>query len=224
MLFRSLLGARGAVLLVDRERRLYLSAEVFEGLRARALALLATFHEREPLREGLSREELRQRLSGELEARLFTRLVQALVDAGQVEVDKEVVRLKGRGRTLSLDEDTARTRLVADLSAAGLAPPTLAELSQRLRLPPARVRELLKVAVAEGRVVAVGEELFFDAGAVAQLKERLVAHLREKKDISTQAFKELVGQSRKFVIPLSEYFDREKVTLRVGEKRVLRRA
>jgi selenocysteine-specific elongation factor len=86
------------------------------------------------------------------------------------------------------------------------------------------VRELLRVAVAEGRVVGVSEELYFDAGALAGLKERLVAYLRDKSDISTQAFKELVGQSRKFVIPLSEYFDREKVTLRVGEKRVLRRA
>ncbi|HYO64923.1 MAG TPA: SelB C-terminal domain-containing protein, partial [Archangium sp.] len=144
-------------------------------------------------------------------------------DGGQVEVEKEVVRLKGRGRTLTLDEDAARTRLVADLSAAGLAPPTLNELAQRLNLPAARVQELLKVAVAEGRVARVSEELFFDTGALAGLKERLVAHLREKKEISTQAFKELVGQSRKFVIPLSEYFDREKVTLRVGEKRVLRR-
>src|SRR6218665_4055487 len=218
------LGARGEVLLVDRERRLYLSGEVFGGLRARALALLAAFHEREPLREGLSREELRQRLSGELEPRVFARLVQSLVEGGQVEGEKETVRLKGRGRTLSLDEDAARTRLVADLSAAGLAPPTLTELAERLRLPAPRVRELLRVAVAEGRVVGVSEELFFDASALAGLEARLIAYLREKKEISTQGFKELVGQSRKFVIPLSEHFDREKVTLRVGEKRVLRRA
>jgi selenocysteine-specific elongation factor len=217
-------GARGAVLLVDRERRLYLSGEVFEGLRARALALLAAFHEREPLREGLSREELRQRLSGELEARTFARLVQALEEAGRVEVEREVVRLKGRGRTLTLDEEATRARMVADLAAAALAPPTVGELSQRLRLPGARVQELLRVAVAEGRVVRVSEELYFDAGALESLRERLVAHLRERREISTQAFKELVGQSRKFVIPLSEYFDREKVTLRVGEKRVLRRA
>jgi selenocysteine-specific elongation factor len=50
-----------------------------------------------------------------------------------------------------------------------------------------------------------------------------VAHLTEHREITTQQFKELVGGSRKFVIPLSEYFDREKVTLRVGEKRLLRR-
>jgi selenocysteine-specific elongation factor len=58
---------------------------------------------------------------------------------------------------------------------------------------------------------------------VDDLRERLVGYLKEHKEITTQSFKELVGQSRKFVIPLSEYFDREKVTLRVGEKRVLRK-
>jgi selenocysteine-specific elongation factor len=218
-----LLGTRGRALLVDRERRLYLSGEVFEGLQGRALALLAAFHEREPLREGLPREELRQRLSSELDARIFQRVTQALVDGGKVELEKEVVRLKGRGRTLSLGDEAARARLSAELSAAGLAPPTLNELAQKLLLPMPRLQELLKVMVSEGTVVRVSEELCFEAGALAGLRERLVAHLREKKEITTQAFKEMVGQTRKFVIPLSEYFDREKVTLRVGEKRVLRR-
>ncbi|NOJ82855.1 selenocysteine-specific translation elongation factor [Myxococcus xanthus] len=218
-----LLGARGGALLIDRERRLYLSGEVFEALQGRALALLATFHEREPLREGLSREELRQRLSSALDARAFQRVLQALVEGGRVELERDVVRLKGRGRTLSLGDTAARARLAAELSAAALAPPSLPELEQKLQLPASRLRELLGVMVVEGAVVRVSEGLWFAAGALASLRERLVAHLREKKEITTQDFKEMVGQSRKFVIPLSEYFDREKVTLRVGEKRVLRR-
>ncbi|MCE9672386.1 selenocysteine-specific translation elongation factor [Myxococcus stipitatus] len=218
-----LLGARGGVVLLDRERRWYLSGEVLEGLQGRSLALLAAFHEREPLRDGLPREELRQRLSAELDARAFQRVLQGLVDAAKVEVDKDVARLRGRGRTLSLGDEAARARLAAELSAAGLGPPTQGELSQKLQLPEPRLRELLKVLAAQGVVVRVSDDLCFDAGALASLRERLVAHLREKKEITTQGFKELVGQSRKFVIPLSEYFDREKVTLRVGEKRVLRR-
>jgi selenocysteine-specific elongation factor len=196
---------------------------VFEGLQGRAVALLAAFHEREPLCEGLPRGELRQRLSAELDPRIFQRVTQALVDARKVELEKEVVRLKGRGRTLSLGDEAARTKLAAELAAAGLAPPTLDTLSQKLQLPMPRLQELVKVMVAAGTAVRVSEELCFDTGALAALRERLVAHLREKKEITTQAFKEMVGQSRKFVIPLSEYFDREKVTLRVGEKRVLRR-
>jgi selenocysteine-specific elongation factor len=218
-----LLGARGGALLVDRDKRLYLSSEVFEGLQKRALALLAAFHEREPMREGLSREELRQRLSPELDPRIFQRVAQALVDTGKAELDKEVMRLKGRGRTLTVSDEGARARVAAELSAAALSPPTFNELAQKLQLPAPRLQELLKVMVVEGAIVRVSDELHFDAGALTGLRERLVAYLREKKEISTQAFKEMVGQSRKFVIPLSEYFDREKVTLRVGEKRTLRR-
>jgi selenocysteine-specific elongation factor len=68
----------------------------------------------------------------------------------------------------------------------------------------------------------VTEELYFHAAPLSALRAALLAHLAERREISTPAFKQLVGQSRKFVIPLSEYFDREKVTLRLGERRVAR--
>ncbi|SEL84517.1 selenocysteine-specific translation elongation factor SelB [Stigmatella aurantiaca] len=218
-----LLGSRGGALLVDRDRRLYLAGEVFEALQRRTVAMLAAFHEREPMREGLSREELRQRLSPELDPRIFQRVTQALVEQGQATLDKDTIRLQGRGRVLTLADEGARARLAAELSQAALAPPTLGELAGKLQLPPARLQELLAVMVREGLLVRVNEALHFDAEALAGLREQLVAYLREHKEISTQAFKDMVGQSRKFVIPLSEYFDRERVTLRVGDKRVLRR-
>jgi selenocysteine-specific elongation factor len=218
-----LLGSRGAVVLVDRERRLYVSAEVLAGLQARALALLTDFHDREPMREGLSREELRSRLSETLDPRIFSRVLQALVDGGKLELAGETVRLPGRGRTLTLSDEGARARLFAELSGAGLAPPTVKDLADRLKLPVDHVLGLLKVGTTEGALCRVSEELYFERRALDALKEKLVGYLKEHREISTPAFKELVGQSRKFVIPLSEYFDREKVTLRVGEKRLLRK-
>ncbi len=217
------LSSRGEVLLIDRERRLYVASEVFQGLLGRALSLLQAFHEREPLKDALGREELRQRLSGALEPRLAVRLVQQLVERGQVElVPPDGIRLRGRGRSLTLDEEAARSKGLAGLAAAGLAPPTLAELGQTLGLPPVRVAALLEGPVREGTVVKVTDELYFHAAPLASLRTALLAYLAEHHEISTQAFKQLVGQSRKFVIPLSEYFDREKVTLRVGERRVAR--
>ncbi len=217
------LSSRGEVLLVDKEKRLYLSSEVFQGLLSRALAVLQAFHEREPLKDALGREELRQRLSPALEPRVLSRLVQQLVERTQVEsVPPDGVRLRGRGRSLTLDEEAARAKAVASLAAAGLAPPTLGELGASLSLLPARVAALLEGPVREGAVVKVTEELYFHAAPLSALRSQLLAHLAQHREISTQAFKQLVGQSRKFVIPLSEYFDREKVTLRVGERRVAR--
>jgi len=217
------LSSRGEALLVDRERRLHVSAEVFQGLLARALSLLQDFHEREPLKDGLGREELRQRLSATLEPRLGARIVHELVDRGQAElVPPDGIRLKGRGRSLTLGEEAARAKSVGALATAGLGPPTLGELGQSVGLPPARVAALLEGPVREGTVVKVTDDLYFHRSALSELRTRLLAHLAEHGEITTQAFKQLVGQSRKFVIPLSEYFDREKVTLRLGERRVAR--
>jgi selenocysteine-specific elongation factor len=86
----------------------------------------------------------------------------------------------------------------------------------------ADVAAVLKLLAADRTAVRVSTEIWFDGAAVEGLRVRLVEHLRAHQQIDTQAFKDLVGATRKHVIPLAEYFDREKVTLRVGEKRVLR--
>ena len=112
---------------------------------------------------------------------------------------------------------------VEELARAGLGPPRVEELAERLHFSPSWVADLLKTAIAEGLVVKVADDMYFERRVLDALRERLVGHLREHREITTQAFKEMVGQTRKWVIPLSEYFDREKVTLRVGEKRVLRK-
>lgn len=218
-----LLSTRGQAILLDKERRLYLSGEVFGKLRARALALVEDFHAREPLKEGLPKEELRRRLSQDLDPKLFAKLLPALEAEGKVEVQGDVVRVRGKGRALTADDQGDRARVVEALAKAGLAPPRVEELAQGLHLTPARATELLKTASVEGLVIKVADEMYFERRVLDGLKEKLVNHLKEHKEISTQAFKEMVGQTRKWVIPLSEYFDREKVTLRVGDKRILRK-
>jgi len=218
-----LLSTRGQAILLDKERRLYLSGEVFAKLRARALALVEDFHAREPLKEGLPKEELRRRLSQDLDPKLFAKLLPALEAEGKVEVQGDVARVRGKGRVLTADDQGDRARVVEALAKAGLGPPRVEELAQGLHLTPTRATELLKTASVEGLVIKVADDMYFERRALDGLKEKLVNHLKEHKEISTQAFKEMVGQTRKWVIPLSEYFDREKVTLRVGEKRILRK-
>ncbi|MDQ3266187.1 MAG: selenocysteine-specific translation elongation factor [Myxococcota bacterium] len=218
-----LASARGMVLLVDKERRAFLSGEVFRALCARAVASIQAFHDREPNKELLPKEELRQRLATGLDPRLFHRVLTALAEGGTVETAGEGVRIKGRGRTVSHNDAQTRTQVVAALDASGLAPPRPDELATKLKVPVQRISEVLRHAAADGLVLKVSEDMYFAPSAVESLRVKLVEHLKAHKEITTQGFKDLVGQSRKFVIPLSEYFDREKVTLRVGEKRVLRK-
>ncbi len=214
-------SAQGRFVWVDKEARRLLAADVFAALMQRARVALDTFHGANPEAAGMSREELRQKLAVPLE-RTFARLLQALLEAKQVELDGEWVRLPGRRRSFDAKASDEKGRLLALLESKGLQPPLLAEAAAQLRLPEQRLSELLKVLVSEGQAVRAGD-LWFHAGAIAELKAKLTAFLEEKKEITTQQFKEMTGLTRKYLIPLAEYFDREKVTLRVGEKRLLRK-
>jgi len=216
------LGARGQALLFDRERRAYVAGPVAEELSRRLAAAVSAFHRAHPLAAGVGREELRGRLPPVTDPRLFQRLLAQAAEAGALAVEGDLVRERGHAAASGAAGGELKGKVAAALAAGGLTPPWLSELPAAVGASAADVQAVLKLLAAEGRAVRVSAELHFDAGAVAALRQRLVEFLRARREITTQEFKDLVGATRKHVIPLAEYFDREKVTLRVGEKRVLR--
>jgi len=217
------LGARGGALLFDRERRAYVAGTVASDLQRRLLAAVDAFHEEKPLAAGIGREELRGRLPPVADARLFQRLVAALAERGELVIEGDHVRRKGHAAGAAGAAGGAlKEKVAAALAKGGLTPPWIDELPAAVGASVADVQAVLKLLAADGRAVRVSSELWFDAAALLALRERLVKFLRERKGITTQEFKDLVGATRKHVIPLAEHFDREKVTLRVGERRVLR--
>jgi selenocysteine-specific elongation factor len=216
------LGARGAALLFDRERRAWVAGDVAAGLADRLLQAVADFHRRRPLAGGVGREELRGRLPPVVDPRLFQRLLSQLVERGALEVERDEVRACGHRAGDAGGGAELKARVAAALRQGLLTPPALPELQRQLATAPDALAAVLKLLAADGSAVRVGSDLWFDAAALAGLRQRLVAWLRARREISTQEFKELVGATRKHVIPLAEYFDRERVTLRVGERRVLR--
>jgi selenocysteine-specific elongation factor len=216
------LGARGGALLFDREKRAWVSGEVAHALADRLVAAVAEFHHAKPLAAGISREELRGRLPKVTDPRLFARLLAGLVERGQLVAEGDHVRAPSHRAASGAAGGALKAHVAEALVKGGLTPPWLAELPAAVHATPAEVSAVLKLLVAEGSAVRVSAELYFDVGAVTALRGRLVAHLRAHGGITTQEFKDLVGATRKHVIPLAEYFDREKVTLRVGDRRVLR--
>jgi selenocysteine-specific elongation factor len=195
---------------------------VARDLSSRLVAAAEAFHRAHPLAAGVGREELRGRLPAVADPRLFQRLLAQLAEKGELVLEGDHVRRKGHAAASGAGGGALKEKVAALLAAGGLAPPRIAELPAAARASEADVQAVLKLLAAEGRAVRVSTELWYDAAALAALRERLVAFLRERKAITTQEFKDLVGATRKHVIPLAEHFDREKVTLRVGEKRVLR--
>ncbi len=217
-----LTASRGRVVLVDKESRRWLAQAVLETLKQRALGRLEVFHHELAQREGMPREELRQRLGLEQE-RTFAKVLSALTDAKRVELVGDAVRLPGRGRTLDAASEGLSAQVRAAYAAAGLAPPALELVASRLGIDVARLTALLRGLVAQNVLISAGA-LYFDAGAVSALEHRVRDAFERSANapMTTAQFKELVGQSRKFAIPLAEYFDAKRVTLRVGDVRTLR--
>jgi selenocysteine-specific elongation factor len=216
------LAQSGQAVLYDREARLYVHKDVLSALDAKVLARLREHGERDSIDPSIAREELRQR-AGSPPQKLFAKALAALSERGELRADAERVHPPGAAAKLSGPDADAQEKLASVLDQGGLSPPRADELPGLIGQSPLRTKALLKALAGAGRASKVSEELWFGAGSLMELRRRVLAHLAQHGSIDAQSFKELTGLTRKFAIPLLEYFDREKVTLRIGDKRVLRK-
>ncbi|MGQ9920359.1 MAG: SelB domain-containing protein, partial [Desulfobacca sp.] len=212
----------GQVILYDPENNRYALGAVVTELQQAVTDFLQSFHQSQPLKLGVSKEELRRRLPEELEVRLFNYLLQDLERQGRVAVEKELVRLASHQVVLQEEQEALAHKVEALYQKGGLTPPTLKEVEATLRTGGSRLQEILKLLTAQGRLIKVKEDLLFHQSVIALLRDRLMAYLQQHTEISVPQFKDLTQTSRKFAIPLLEYFDANRVTVRVGENRRLR--
>jgi selenocysteine-specific elongation factor len=212
------------VLVADSERQRLVAAVVYNGLKERTLAILEEFHRQQPLKPGLSKEELRTRIHRHLDPRLFQLLLQELIQKERkLAQDEATVRLAGHQVALAANDQTVREEVEEFYRQAGLQPPTVKEVFAQLdRAPRPLVQEILEMLARERVLIKITEELYFHAAVLENLQQRLIEHLQKEKEIDAQGFKTLTGLTRKFSIPLLEYFDKNKITIRVGDKRILR--
>src|SRR5262249_33885959 len=179
------------------------------------------FHRVNPLRGGMSREELRGR-AGAPDERVFAHLLTGLDSEGIVRAERDKVRLATHEVRLSPDQRRLVDNLEENFLSAGAAPPSPEEALSGAGLTGKEEHALFQLLVEGRKLVRVKESLFFHAAALDNIRDKLVALLRERKDIGPADIKDLLGISRKYAIPLLEYFDARRVTARVGERRVLR--
>ncbi|MDD5758213.1 MAG: selenocysteine-specific translation elongation factor [Desulfobulbaceae bacterium] len=211
------------ILIIDSDRQWMVSAKTMTHLKEETLAILALSHQENPLKEGMVKEELRTRLAQGLEAKLFQLVINSLVKEAKVVQEGATVRLIGHQVALKEDEQSARRELAALLQNAALTPPTKKEIIVELsKYSKTLTLQILELMVRDQQVIKVSEDLYFDQQALSSLQDRLVALLTKEGEMDAQGFKTLTGVSRKYSIPLLEYFDKLKITIRVGDKRVLR--
>jgi selenocysteine-specific elongation factor len=213
------------IVVVDSQSQRYLHAEVAAALMAELEQRLSDWHVAWPLLPGMAKEELRQAMGVRVDSRVFQYCLQALVNKGVVVQEEAIVRLAGLEVRLTVNESQLRRDMRAWYRDKALFTPTLKETQEQFATyPEKRLREVLELLLRDGELVKISENLFYDKDVFAELTARVVAHIREHGEIDAPAFKELSGLTRKFSIPILEYFDRVKLTIRLGDKRVLRKA
>lgn len=214
---------QGHVVQVLRDPRIFLAREEFDTLKSMLLSALEDYLRDNPLKEGIGKEELKARIPKRSDLRFFGPVLNSLDKDGKAIVDRELVKKPGHKATAVVDQAALLAKLEKALRQGGAEPPTIKELCDAVHCGEKDVLEHLNLLVREGRVVKIKADLFYDPEPLQDLREKLVAFLREKGEITPPQFRELTGLSRKFMIPLLEYFDQEKVTIRVGDKRMLRK-
>ncbi|MBI4792900.1 MAG: SelB C-terminal domain-containing protein, partial [Deltaproteobacteria bacterium] len=211
------------VVVVDSEKQLCIAADVYAGLLDKITGVLTQFHLESPLKAGLSKEELRSRAERGLGPKLFQLCLTDLSKKGIIALEEGIVRLAGHRVSLQADEKEIREKMNRLFIDAGLTAPTLKEVHSAFHdVPPALVMEVLNLLVKEGLVTKVTNDFYFLTSSLNELQKTLHDYLVKEGDIDAPRFKELTGLTRKFSIPLMEYFDKAKLTLRVGDKRILR--
>jgi selenocysteine-specific elongation factor len=221
---RELLAERAAAgTLSEVGGGIWLGSAAIEELENRLLAALAAFHERERLLPGMPRGALGGALPENTATGAFELLLERLVAASRIVAEGKLVRLPDHVPTLSQREESVAARMRADAASAGLEPPTPREWAEKIGVDLDALRNVLAHLEREGSLVRTPGDLWFDRGAIDALRERIVAHLREHETLDTQTYKSLIGTTRKYAVPLMEFFDAEHLTIRAGEARILRR-
>ena len=215
------LKSKGHLMEYDKERSAIIHGSYVVRTQREILNYLTEFHAKYPLKVGVQKEELRSRLKGAKDPKLFNHVIALLAKQGQIVQEKELIRLKSHQVTLGRDLKEIRKKMEQEYLKAGLQPPYFRELKEKLKDDSAD--DVLELLVGEGVLVKVKEDLYFHRDVIEGLKDRLVSFLKEHGEISTPQFKDMTGASRKYTIPLIEYFDKSQVTVRVGDSRVLRK-
>jgi selenocysteine-specific elongation factor len=214
------LKAQKKIIQYDRERKVLIHETFLKKAREEIVETISRYHNEFPLKTGLLKEELRSRTAGKNSPKLFNHIINQLARDGTIVLEKESVRLKDHQVILAQDQKKVRNKLEETYLKSGLQPPYFKEIKDNFTGDSAA--EVLDVMLKDGVLLKVKEDLYFHNEAVDNLRERLVRFLKAHGEITTPQFKDMTGVSRKFVIPLIEYFDKSQITVRVGDSRVLR--
>ncbi len=216
--------SKQAVIQTEKDPKRYIHRDKLEEFKKEVIERLSGYHSRHPLRAGMPKGELKSKFPPLLSHKLFNHLIHRMVHSEAICQAENTLRLPGHEVKLAEDESALKEKILDAYRRQGLQPPVFKDLVSSLNIRAETAKNIIMLLVEEGKLVKVKDDLFFDADSLGSLQDRLVSYLKENESISTPSFKEMTGASRKYTIPLLEYFDSRNITIRVGDNRKLRRS
>ncbi len=214
--------SRKDVIQIDKDQRLFVHKAGFEGLQKDMAMHLQAYHDKNLLKTGMSKEELKSKLPVTVGTRAFTMALNQMTADKIIAQEGDSVKLTTHKVSLGEDQTDMKKKISGIYLENGLQPPYFKEVVNTLNYDLPHAKDVLMILVAEGVLIKAKEDLYFHTEPMNGLKEKLIAYLQTHGEITTPQFKEMTQASRKYVIPLLEYFDANHVTLRVGDSRQLR--
>ncbi len=191
----------------------------FAEIKTDVLRTLKTFHDANPLVAGMSKEELRDQAN--LGPEVFYSVLGKLAAEKKLEVASELVHLPGRGVVMKNEEAESKKIIEQAFASAGLKVPALKEVLAGLKVDKIRAQKIVTLLLRDKVLIKISEELVFHESALTDLRHKITALKTSTPKIDVARFKDMTGISRKYAIPLLEYLDRQHVTRRVGDERVI---
>jgi len=212
------------MVVVDSASQRYVDVEIAEKTKKEMLNYLAKYHKSNPLLTGLVREELRLSIGKVIDQKVFAYCLNELLRKGEVVQEESMLRLASHEVALKADEEELQRELLSWYESKGLSTPTVRETMDHFsEYSEKMLKGVLDLLLREAKLVKISETLYYERKLIDDLVAKVVAEMQAKGEIDAPGFKELTGLTRKFSIPILEYLDRIKLTIRVGDARVLRK-
>ena len=199
---------------------LLISAAALEQIHDAMVSTLDAFHKQNPLVAGMGKEELREHLPTH-PPQVFERLLQETSRAKQIELAGDLIRLPGRGVMMKDEEAESKRTIESAFSSAGLKVPSLKDVLSGLKIDKVRAQKIVTLLLRDKTLVKISEDLVFHSEALENLKNSIAQEKKKSPKMDVARFKDITGVTRKYAIPLLEYLDREHITRRVGEERLI---
>jgi selenocysteine-specific elongation factor len=202
---------RSSAVMVTQERFLHTKQQLLESV--------GRFHESNPLAGGVSREELRQSLR--LPAAIFETALEQLISEGKIEEKAELLRSAGHNVVMKDDESAARQEIERAFAVAGLKVPAMNEVLSGVKMDLTRAKKIVALLLRDRVLIKLGDDLVFHSSALESLRSTMRDYKTSSPTIDVGRFKEITNVSRKYAIPLLEFLDRERITRRQGDVRII---